>query len=80
VLLPVVRRLSRGEAHEHASASQGGHRHVSLRSNEEVISILGSHGFLYDAETTQRLREHTELSWLSNNVMVFHNSNNATEA
>ncbi len=53
---------------------------MNLRSNEEVISILGSHGFLYDAETTQRLREHTELSWLSNNVMVFHNSNNATEA
>ena len=64
----------------HASASQGGHHHVNLRSSEEVISILGSRGFLYDAETTQRLRQQTELSWLSNSVMVFHNTANATKA
>ena len=50
---------------------QVGHYHVNTKTNAEVIAQLGSHGLLYDAETTQRLRAHCKLPWLSKTVMVF---------
>lgn len=62
------------------SALQGGHFHVNLRTNEDVISIMESHGLVYDLETTQSLREHCQLDRLKGNVLVFHNIANATKA
>ena len=52
---------------------QVGHFHVNMKTNEEVVMEMQSHGFLYDAETTQRLRTHSRLAWLTKTVMVFHN-------
>ena len=52
---------------------QVGHFHVNTKTNAEVIARMGNHGFLFDAETTQRLRAHCKLPWLSQTVMVFHN-------
>lgn len=52
---------------------QVGHFHVNMKTNEEVVTEMQSHGFLYDAETTQRLRTHSRLAWLTKTVMVFHN-------
>ena len=56
-----------------SAGAQVGHFHVNTKTNAEVIAQLGNHGFLYDAETTQRLRAHCKLAWLSQTVMVFHN-------
>lgn len=56
---------------------QGGHFHVNMKTNAEVITELESHGFVHDSETTQRLRGHTKLPWLSKTVLVFHKASQA---
>lgn len=62
-----------GEAELFSAGVQIGHFHVNTKTNAEVIAQMGNHGFLYDTETTQRLRAHCKLPWLSQTVMVFHN-------
>ncbi len=50
---------------------QGGHSHVNLKSNEEVISIMKDHGYVYDERSSTDGRRKAKYPWFHGSFMVF---------
>ena len=54
-----------------AVVGQGGHGHVNEQNSEYVISKFAEHGFLYNEDTSNILREKSSLWWFKKSIYVF---------
>eukprot|EP00747_Dinoflagellata_sp_TGD_P168456 gnl/TRDRNA2_/TRDRNA2_194861_c0_seq1.p1 gnl/TRDRNA2_/TRDRNA2_194861_c0~~gnl/TRDRNA2_/TRDRNA2_194861_c0_seq1.p1 ORF type:complete len:262 (+),score=27.02 gnl/TRDRNA2_/TRDRNA2_194861_c0_seq1:42-827(+) len=62
-----------------AVPSQGGHGHVNEQTNEYIMEEFKKRGFVYDHETTNKIRmaiapSHCRCPWFATTVMVFDRS------
>lgn len=67
----IIRPSPKGIVLSWALPDQPGSGHVNGKTNEYVISLMGSKGFHYDEEKTSFLRNQAELSWFKDTTMVF---------
>jgi len=65
---------TRGLIMSWAPPGQGGSGHVNLRSRKEVLSLVGSYGFVLDGAATRFLGGQARLLWFKNNVLALQRS------
>lgn len=58
-----------------AIPGQGGHSHINLLPNSEVIQEMSSRGYVYDNVTSMIGRQAAEYWWFKNTLMVFCKAN-----
>ncbi|KAH3725513.1 hypothetical protein DPMN_051357 [Dreissena polymorpha] len=67
----IVRHAKEGIVLSWARPCQGGYQHIRERPFEYVVNLLDGLGFSHDKDTSERLRNAAEFSWLRNNVNVY---------
>lgn len=67
----MVRHANEGIVLSWSVEGQGGHFHVNNHNNDYVINRMLNHGFCYDQELSDKIREAANLIWFKNTIMVF---------
>ncbi|KAH3739776.1 uncharacterized protein LOC127851634 [Dreissena polymorpha] len=67
----IIRHAKEGILLSWARPGQGGYQHINERPFEYVVNLLDTLGFSHDKDTSERLRNAAEFSWLRNNVNVY---------